>query len=428
MRTIVLGAGIAGTLTAYHLLREGHEVTVVDRQPGAGMETSFANGGFMASSQTEPWAAPGVPLKLLKWLGREDAPLLLRPSAVPQMWRWGLRFLANCTEARALVSGERSFKLAHYSIAVMKQVRDDTQVAYDEVIKGCIRVYSSAEAIDAAAHFYAKLAPLGLNYRVLDAAGCVAIEPALGPSAAKFVGGLFFPDEESGDCHKFTQAIASVCQQGGAAFHYGTNVLALEASDGAISAIITDQGRLAADRYVLALGSYSPLLVRPLGIRLPIIPVKGYSITAPAASWPGALTVPIADDERKFGLSRFGDRVRASGSAEIAGYDMTPNGARTNSILKSATDLFPGFANCLDPATNRVWCGLRPMTPDDPPILGASPYRNLFLNTGHGHMGWTFGCGAGKAVAALVAGKTPDIDLTGYALDRFARHRQLESD
>ncbi len=304
MRTIVLGAGIAGTLTAYHLLREGHEVTVVDRQPGAGMETSFANGGFMASSQAEPWAAPGVPLKILKWLGHEDAPLLLRPSVVPQMWRWGLRFLANCTEARALASGERSFKLAHYSIAVLKEVREDTQIAYDEVIKGCIRVYGSAEAIDAAAQFYAKLAPLGLNYRVLDAAGCVAIEPALGPSAAKFAGGLFFPDEESGDCHKFTQAIASVCQQGGVAFRYGTNVMALEASGGAISGIVTDKGRLAADRYVLALGSYSPLLVSPLGIRLPIIPVKGYSITVPAASWPGALTVPIADDERKFGLVR----------------------------------------------------------------------------------------------------------------------------
>lgn len=428
MRTVVLGAGIAGTLTAYHLLREGHEVTVVDRQHGAGMETSFANGGFMASSQAEPWAAPGVPLKILKWLGREDAPLLLRPSAVPRMWRWGLRFLANCTEARALASGERSFKLAHYSIAVLKQVREDTQIAYDEVIKGCIRVYGSAEAIDAAGRFYAKLAPLGLNYRVLDAAGCVGIEPALGPSAAKFAGGLFFPDEESGDCHKFTQAIASVCQQGGAAFRYGINVMALEASGGVITGIVTDKGRLSADRYVLALGSYSPLLIRPLGIRLPIIPVKGYSITVPAASWPGALTVPIADDERKFGLSRFGDRVRASGSAEIVGYDTTPNEARANGILKSATDLFPGFANCLDPATNRVWCGLRPMTPDDSPILGASPYRNLFLNTGHGHMGWTFGCGAGKAVAALVAGKTPDIELTGYALDRFARHRQPVSD
>jgi D-amino-acid dehydrogenase len=421
VRTIVLGAGIAGTLTAYHLLREGHEVTVVDRQQGAGLETSFANGGFMASSQAEPWAAPGVPLKILKWLGREDAPLLLRLGAVPQMWRWGLRFLANCTEARALASGERNFTLAHYSIAVLKEIRAATQVSYDETIKGCIRIYGSAEAIDAAGRFYDKLTPLGLNYRVLDAAACAAIEPALAASTAKFAGGLFFPDEESGDCHKFTQAIASVCQQGGAVFRYGTNVAALEASGDAITAVVTDQGRLTADRYVLALGSYTPRLVRALRLDLPICPVKGYSVTVPAAPWPGALTVPIADDERKFGLARFGDRVRASGSAEITGYDTTPSAARAEAILKNATDLFPDFARCLDPARNLVWCGLRPVTPDGPPILGASPYRNLFLNSGHGHMGWTFGCGAGKAVAALVAGKTPEIDLAGYSFDRFGR-------
>lgn len=417
MRVLVLGAGVVGTAAAWYLAKAGHEVTVVDRQPGPGMETSFANGGQISPCHAEPWANPGVLPKVLKWLGRDDAPLLFRWGRWdPELWRWGLRFLLNCPAAPTARNMERALRVALYSRACLRELRAETGIAYDQRSQGILHVYRDAREFEHACAAAGLMQKWGLERLIKDRAGCLGTEPALAPVAQQLAGGILTPGDESGDAHKFTCTLAALAAEKGVTFRYGVTVRALIHDGRRIAVADSDQGPLTADAFVLAAGSYSPLLARPLGLRLPIVPAKGYSITLPADG-PAAPTVSITDDEHKMVYSRLGDRLRCAGTAEMTGYDTTLTESRWQLIRRHAQELFPQAG---DFTKAEPWTGLRPVTPDSVPLLGGTPYVNLFLDTGHGTLGWTMACGSGRVLADLVSGRQPEIDTAGLGLDRFA--------
>lgn len=416
MRVLVLGAGVVGTAAAWYLAKAGHEVTVVDRQPGPGMETSFANGGQVSPCHAEPWANPGVLPKVLKWLGRADAPLLFRWGRWdPGLWAWGLRFLMNCPGPRAARNMERALRVALYSRTCLRELRAETGIAYDQRSQGILHVYRDGREFEHACAAAGLMRDWGLERQVKDRAGCIETEPALAPVAHQLAGGILTPGDESGDAHKFTRALAALAAEKGVTFRYGTTIRALIHDGRRIAVADSDQGPLTADAFVLAAGSYSPLLARPLGLNLPIVPAKGYSITLPADG-PAAPFVSITDDEHKMVYSRLGDRLRCAGTAEMTGYDTRLTEARWQLIRRHAQELFPQAG---DFAKAEPWTGLRPVTPDSVPLLGGTPYVNLFLDTGHGTLGWTMACGSGRVLADLVSGRQPDIDTAGLGLDRF---------
>lgn len=416
MRVLVLGAGVVGTAAAWYLAKAGHEVMVVDRQPAAGMETSFANGGQISPCHAEPWANPGVLPKVLKWLGRQDAPLLFRWGRWdPALWAWGLRFLANCPGPRAALNMERILRVAIYSRACLQELRAETGIRYDQRTQGILHVYRDAREFDHAGKAAGLMNRWGLERLVKTAAECAAVEPALGAVAHELAGGIHTPGDESGDAHKFTQALAALAAERGVAFRYGVTVRKLVSDGKRIAAADTDQGPLTADSFVLAAGSYSPLLARPLGLKLPVVPAKGYSITLPAEG-PGAPTMSVTDDEHKMVYSRLGNRLRCAGTAEMTGYDTRLTENRWQMIRRHARELFPQAG---DFGKAEPWTGLRPVTPDSVPLLGWTPYANLTLDTGHGTLGWTMACGSGRVIADLVSGRQPDIDMAGLGLDRF---------
>jgi D-amino-acid dehydrogenase len=417
MRTIVLGAGVIGTTTAWYLARHGHEVTVVERRDAVARETSFANGGVLHSSEAEPWSRPGMGRNLVRWIGREDAPLLLRPRALPRVWRWGLAFMRNCRPGPFRDNTRVNLRLTMYTLGCIKEIREATGIAYDAAMEGSLKVYTSPRALDAMEAEARLMTPHGLVYERLDAKGCVAREPALAPIEPTLAGGLYFPLDEHGDCRAFTEGLAGfAAREHGVTFHFGRTVTGLRVEGGRASGVETDQGPLKADSIVVALGSYTPGLLRPHGIRLAIQPVKGVTVSVPAAAWPDGPRVPIIDDSRLFGLIRIGERYRCSGSAEIDGFDATPSRARCEALVKNVIGVFPDLARCWDPETAQLWAGLRPMTPSGIPYLGPTPIGGLFVNAGHGHLGWTMSCGSARVVADLVAGKQPGIDVTGLTL------------
>ena len=420
MKTLVLGAGVIGTATAYYLARHhGHEVHVLDRQPGPARETSYANGCILHTSETEPWSRPGMPLTVLRWLGREDAPFLPRYGAIPHMWRWGLAFVRNCRPERFHRNALANMRLAHLSLESVREARAETGIAYDHLESGSMKIFSDERTMAQAVAACEALKPHGLDFEAVGARRAVELEPALAPTADDLVGALYYPPDETGDCHKFTAALKDHCERTlGVRFHFDTPVRALERSGDRIVAVQTERGTpMTGDDVVVALASYTPRLLRPLGIRVPIYPVKGLTITMPGAPWPGRPRTPLIDDARMFALTPLGDRLRVAGSAEIAGYDATPSRARCQAIAANAIGRFPELAKCYDPATAAYWAGLRPMTPQGTPCLGRTPIRNLFLNAGHGHLGWTLSMGAARVAAAVVAGREPGIDLTGLTLD-----------
>ena len=416
MRVAVLGAGVIGTTTAYYLAKLGHEVTVLDRQPDVGLETSFANGGLVSPSMAEPWASPGVPLKLLTSLGRDDAPFLLRPRALPGMAGWGLRFLRNCTAERLDRNARTLRRLANYSRDVLDSLTAETDIEYDGSRLGILMVYTHAAAFAAARRHMRSMDEMGVAYETLDARGCAALEPGLAPAADKLAGGIHFPNDQSGDAMKFTREVARLCRALGVEFRHGVAVTALEANGNKVQSVVTDSGRTTADAYVVALATGSPAILRGLGIKLPVYPVKGYSVTVPTDGWNNAPNVPVIDYGRLVAVTRLGDSIRIAGTVEFAGFDRSQNPGRGENLLDAARNIFPDF-----PATASAehWSGLRPMTPDGPPVLGASPYRNLFLNTGHGALGWTLACGSARVMADLLDGRAPEIDLDGMGLFRF---------
>jgi D-amino-acid dehydrogenase len=418
VKIIVLGSGVIGTASAYYLAQAGHEVTVVDRQPAPGLETSFANAGEVSPGYSAPWAAPGIPVKALKWLLMRHSPLVIRPGADPAMWRWVFQMLMNCTASRYEINKGRMVRLAEYSRDCLAELRAATGISYDERTQGTLQLFRTQKQLDAAAADIAVLERSGVPYEVLDPAGCIAVEPALAQVKEKFVGALRLPGDETGDCFKFTQQLAAMAAQAGVIFKHGVAIERLKFDGRKVTGIQTAEGELKADSYVLALGSYSPLLLRDLGIRIPVYPIKGYSITVPIEDARYAPESTIMDETYKVAITRLGDRIRVGGTAEIAGYDLTLHRARRDTLEHSVTDLFPRGG---DVAKADFWCGLRPMTPDGTPVVGPTPYRNLFLNTGHGTLGWTMACGSGRLLADLVTGKRPEIDTEGLFMDRYGK-------
>ncbi|OSQ37975.1 D-amino acid dehydrogenase [Thalassospira mesophila] len=417
MHVVVLGAGVVGTAAAYYLLQNGHQVTVIDRQPMAAEETSFANGGQISACHAMPWAHPKTPWQSLKWLGREDAPLLFRMRFDRQLFAWGLRFLRNCSPERTRDNIEKSLRMAIYSRDCVKQLRRDLGLEYDQLEKGILHICHSDRELEELAHSSKIMREFGLDRRLVTARECLEIEPALRNTAQPIKGGTFSPGDESGDARKFTLELAKICAAQGANFRYNTTIQSIENNGNSIRCIHSDAGEIYGDCYLVCMGSYSPLLTRPLGIKLPIYPCKGYSVTIDTTGHgTNAPTVSLIDDSVKMVYSRFGTRLRAAGTAELEGYSLRMAPRRQQLIADKAFALFP---DCGNRATISYWSGLRPVTPDSAPVLGGTKYDNLFLNTGHGTLGWTMSCGSGKAIADLISKKTPEISLDGLGVDRF---------
>ena len=419
MKVIVLGSGVIGVTSAYYLARAGHEVTVIDRQPKPALETSFANAGEVSPGYSSPWAGPGVPVKAVKWLLMKHGPLVIRPKLDPVMWIWVLKMLRNCTSARYAVNKSRMIPIAEYSRDCLRALRSETGIRYDERERGTLQLFRYSAQLDHTADDIAVLKQNGVPFEVLDRDGCVAAEPALAAVKDKIAGGLRLPQDETGDCHMFTQALAFEAEKLGVRFMFNVGIEGLNADATRITGVATSAGMLQADAYVLALGSWSPRLVRPLGISLPVYPVKGYSITVPITDPDGAPVSTVMDESYKVAITRLGDRIRIGGTAEISGYSDKLYAARRATLDHSLSDLFPRGGD-LKKAT--FWSGLRPMTPDGPPIIGATRYGNLHLNTGHGTLGWTMACGSGRVLADLLSGRKPDIDTSELSIGRY-EHR-----
>jgi D-amino-acid dehydrogenase len=402
MRITILGGGVIGVASAYWLLQQGHQVTVLERREGAGLETSWGNGAIIHVSSVQPWAAPGVPMKVLKWLGQEDAPMLLRPSALPRMWRWGLGFLLASGAGRHQAGALSNLELALLSARSMAEIRAATGVEYDYAGHCVMKTFADAASLEAAALAHEQLAPFGLVTERLDRAGCVAREPVLaGVAPEALAGGLYFPQDEVGDCNKFSQGLAAWCAARGAEFRFGTTVRDLVVRGGRVVGVATDAGEVGADAVVVALGSHTPAMLRRHGIHVPIYPVKGLSVTAPRAVWPAGPRHAILDDAHKFALTPLGDRYRIVGSAEVADYDTTPSPARIGALMRNVGKLFPQLARAHEAEGAVQWAGLRPMVPDGRPRIGPTRLPGLFLNSGHGHTGWTMAAGSGRRLAEV---------------------------
>ncbi len=415
MRVLVIGSGVVGVTTAYQLNRAGHEVTVLDRQSGAALETSFANAGQVSWTYASPWAAPHVPRNALAWMVQKYSPLVLRPRFDPAMWRWLLAMLGNCRPARYAQNKAHLLRLARYSYACLQEVRAQTGIQYDGQARGMLALYRSPRALAAAAAEVPRLAQLGIACRVLDRAAALDVEPGLRHSPAALAGAVHFPDDETGDAHQFTRALAAVAERNGVAFRYSTGVTALVREADRIACVLTERGEVTADAYVLAAGSYSARLAKPLGLRLPVYPVKGYSVTLAIRDRAAAPRATLTDERYKVAVTRLGDRLRAAGIAELAGYSLDLPAARLRALDFVVRDLFP---HATDPASAQYWTGLRPMTPDNLPILGVTPVRNLYLNTGHGTLGWTLSNGSACVLADIISGRAPQVDVRAFSLAR----------
>ena len=389
VKVLVLGAGVVGVTIAYELAGAGHEVTVVDRQDGPARETSFANAGEVSPGYSAPWAGPGVPVKAIKWLLMRHRPLVIRPHLDWAFIRWSLATLANCTAARDAINKARMVRLAEYSRDCLRALRASTGIAYDERMQGTLQLFRTQKQFDGSAGDIAVLRKSGVAFELLDRDGCIRHEPALARVREKIVGGLLLPGDETGDCFKFSERIDGVA---------------------------TTAGTLAADAYVVALGSHSPLLLAPIGIRIPVYPVKGYSITVPIVDPAGAPESTVMDETHKVAVTRLGDRIRVGGTAELAGYTLRLHEARKDTLTHVVDDLFPGGG---DVARAEFWCGLRPMTPDGTPVVGPTPIKNLFLATGHGTLGWTMAAGTARVIADVVSGRAAGIDLDGLTIARY---------
>jgi D-amino-acid dehydrogenase len=420
MKVIVLGAGLLGITSAYFLRQQGHDVTVIDRQATPAAETSFANGGQISVSHAEPWANPSAPLKVLKWLGKEDAPLLFRICADMRQWLWGLQFLRECTPARTRNNIGQIVRLGTYSRDTLQALRRDIGIEHDQRTQGILHFYTSQKEFDGAEGPAAQMRELGCDRRVISADEAVALEPALRHIRPQLAGATYTAEDESGDANSFARELVKRCALDGVRFLMSHTVTALREAGGQIDHVeATDaEGRfqrVRGDAYVLAMGSLSPLVAAPLGIRLPIYPAKGYSVTMPVKDASMAHQVSLTDDEYKLVFSRLGDRLRIAGTAELNGYDRDLNRLRCEAIVNRTEQLFPGAG---DRERAQFWTGLRPATPSNVPIIGRSKLPNLFLNTGHGTLGWTHSCGSGKSIARIVSGLAPEVEFAFAGLPK----------
>ncbi|HAC67114.1 MAG TPA: D-amino acid dehydrogenase [Pseudomonas sp.] len=417
MRVLVLGSGVIGTTSAYYLARQGFEVVVVDRQAGPALETSHANAGQVSPGYASPWAAPGVPLKALKWLFQKHAPLAIRLTGDSNQYLWMAQMLRNCTAARYAVNKERMVRLSEYSRDCLDELREDTGIAYEGRQLGTTQIFRTQQQVDAAAKDIAVLERSGVPFELLDRDGVARVEPALAAVKHKLAGGLRLPNDQTGDCFLFTNRLAAEARRLGVEFRFGAEIQQLSANGDHLDGVRVDGELLTADYYVLALGSYSPQLLAPLGIRAPVYPLKGYSLTVPIVDASMAPTSTILDETYKVAITRFDDRIRVGGMAEICGFDLNLDPRRRATLEMITGDLYPRGG---DLAQASFWTGLRPATPDGTPIVGATRYRNLFINTGHGTLGWTMACGSGRLLADLIARKQPQISAEGLDISRYS--------
>ncbi len=415
MRVCVLGAGVTGILSAYYLARDGHEVVVIDRARQAALECSFANGGQLSYSHAEPWANPGVFPKLFKWMFDEDAPLVLRlrPDD-PQMMKWGMRFLWNCRKSAAQQNCVSMLRLALHSREKMAEIREETGIEFDFSAKGILHVFSNDKDFEAAQKHAEFQHQYGCTEDVLSWKECIEKEPNLAHTEQSMVGGMYAPIDECGDIHLFTTRLAEYCQEKyGVEFIYDTEILRLHKHNEQVRYVSTNTGNISADAFVCALGAYSPLLLKPLGIHVPIYPMKGYSVTFPASEH--SPNMSVTDGARKIVYSRLGNRIRVAGTAEFAGYNTDLREKRIAPIVRGVEALFPK----MDASKHDLWACLRPSTPDGPAVIGRTKYKNLFLNTGHGTLGWTQGAGSANLLASVVKEETPEISLERLTVERY---------
>ncbi|MDI4234137.1 D-amino acid dehydrogenase [Bradyrhizobium sp. Arg237L] len=417
MRVVVLGAGVIGVTSAYYLAKAGHQVTVLDRQSGPALETSFANAGEISPGYASPWAAPGIPLKAFKWLFMKHAPLVIRLMTDLTTWRWMAAMARNCTAARYALNKGRMVRLAEYSRDCLIALREETGITYDHRTQGTLQLFRTAKQIDGISKDIDVLRSDGVQFEVLDPAGCIAAEPGLARVSSKIAGGLRLPNDETGDCFKFTNELSGLCQTMGVEFRFGVDIRRLRRNIDSVACVETDVGDIDADVFVAALGSYTSAVLAPLGLRLPVYPVKGYSITVPIVDESRAPASTVMDETYKVAITRLGSRIRVGGMAEIAGFDLDLPATRRKTLEHSVEDLFGGAG---DQTRATFWTGLRPMTPDGTPVIGATRYSNLYLNSGHGTLGWTMACGSGRILADLISGAKPDIEAADLALARYS--------
>lgn len=415
MKVIVLGSGVIGTATAYYLAQSGAEVTVVDRQSDVGLETSFANAGQVSPGYSTPWAAPGIPVKALKWMFQKHAPLAIKSDGTLWQLQWLGAMLRNCTSGRYAVNKERMMRVAEYSRDCLRALRLSTGIQYEHRTGGTLQLFRTQSQVDSAKLDIAVLEECGVPFELLDEAGVVRAEPALAHCSGPLAGGLRLPGDETGDCHLFTKELAELARRQGVKFLFGREVDRLLHDGDRIQGLQVGADLLRADRYVMAMGSYTRDLLKPLDLRIPVYPVKGYSLTVPLVDESLAPVSTVLDETYKIALTRFDNRIRVGGMAELSGFDMSLKPARRATLEMVTRDLFPGG----DLRRASFWTGLRPMTPDGTPIIGGTRYSNLFINTGHGTLGWTMACGSGKLISDIISGRTPEINPSGLALDRY---------
>lgn len=416
MKVLVLGSGVIGVTSAWYLSRAGMQVTVIDRQDDAALETSYANAGQVSPGYSTPWAAPGIPLKALKWMFQKHAPLAIRLDGSLFQLRWMAQMLRNCSAERYAVNKERMMRVAEYSRTCLQQLRAETGIQYEQRTGGTLQLFRTQAQIDAVGRDIDVLRQCGVPYELLDRDQLARVEPALAQARDRLTGGLRLPNDETGDCHRFTQGLAARAQAEGVDFRFGQEIDEILVEGGRIAGVRVGGQTLVADRYVMAFGSYSRAALAPLGLDLPVYPVKGYSLTVPLIDEALAPQSTVLDETYKIAVTRFDKRIRVGGMAELGGYDLRLKPQRRATLEMVTADLFPGG----DLPRAEFWTGLRPMTPDSTPVIGATRYPNLYLNTGHGTLGWTMACGSGRLIADLVSGRRPEISTEGLAIDRYA--------
>ncbi|ODC02878.1 D-amino acid dehydrogenase small subunit [Terasakiispira papahanaumokuakeensis] len=423
MKVLVLGSGVVGVTSAWYLAAQGHEVTVVDRQPEAAEETSFGNAGQLSFGMSSPWAAPGIPYKAMKWLFERHAPLKMRLSTNPAQWRFMLSMLRNCNAKDYSVNKSRMVRVSEYSRSSINELRQTLDFNFDERQKGLLQVFRTQKQVADAEKDMAVLREFGVHHKLLSTEECLQVEPALARVKSRIVAGLHFPDDQTGDCNLFTKRLAAQCRSQGVEFRFNTKIHDLLLDGQSVIGARTSAGDLKADQVVLALGSYSSFMVKKLGIRLPIYPIKGYSLTIPVTDDQAAPQSTVMDETYKVAITRLGDRIRAAGTAELANFNDDLPEARRETISLSVSEMFPEGG---DLPQAEFWCGFRPMTPDGTPIIGPTAYRNLWLNTGHGTLGWTMSCGSSRLLADLISGRRPEIDPDGLSVARYSGQKVID--
>ncbi|EHD21604.1 MULTISPECIES: D-amino acid dehydrogenase [Brenneria] len=417
MRVVILGSGVIGVSTAWYLAQAGHEVTVVDRQAEPALETSAGNAGQISPGYSAPWAAPGIPLKAVKWLFQRHAPLAIRPDFSAEQLRWMWQMLLNCDSRHYQVNKARMVRLAEYSRDCLRALRQKTNIQYEGRQGGTLQLFRTAQQYENAMRDIAVLKEAGVPYQLLNNLQLSSIEPALANVTDKLTGGLRLPHDETGDCQLFTRRLARMAADAGVVFRFGLAVRDLQVAGTQVAGVQCDGEALIADAYVMACGSYSTGLLREW-FSIPVYPLKGYSLTIPLLDEAAAPVSTVLDETYKVAITRFDRRIRVGGMAEIVCFDTGLNAKRRKTLEMVVRDLYP-HVGPVEQAT--FWSGLRPMTPDGTPLVGRSPLKNLFLNTGHGTLGWTMACGSGQLLADIIAGKTPDIQSDDLSVFRYAR-------